>query len=150
MATRPNSSNFIVRDGERAVCRKYLARMAGLYEGDAIEETFGAPACEMDCEDCELHVAQSDANRKFLTALRSPEDLIRVLDIKVIEEKRKILRPHEYLGYKTLSDALMDSRYTPKQMHELLQLAAKEPGVSTSYALFRCPECHTMEAEPWW
>ncbi len=37
----------------KCVCRKYLAVMAGTYEEDAIEQTFGAPACELDCEhDC--------------------------------------------------------------------------------------------------
>ncbi len=36
----------------RAICRKYLAHLVGLYEEDAIEGTFGAPACEMDCDKC--------------------------------------------------------------------------------------------------
>lgn len=41
-----------VVNGVKAVCRKDLAVMVGLFEEDAIEETFGAPACELDCEDC--------------------------------------------------------------------------------------------------
>jgi len=43
---------IVAVNGVKAVCREYLAFMVGLYEEDAIEETFGAPACELDCEDC--------------------------------------------------------------------------------------------------
>ena len=39
-------------NGEQAICRKDLAYMVGLFEADAIKETFGAPECELDCDGC--------------------------------------------------------------------------------------------------
>lgn len=53
METDNYPPKFVIKGGERAVCRGYLAIMAGLYEADAIKETFGAPMCELDCDDCE-------------------------------------------------------------------------------------------------
>jgi hypothetical protein len=43
-----------VVNGVKCVCRKDLTFMVGLFEEDAIKETFGAPMCELDCEDCPL------------------------------------------------------------------------------------------------
>lgn len=37
------------RQKTKCVCREYLAAMVGLYEEDAIEATFGAGMCELDC-----------------------------------------------------------------------------------------------------
>lgn len=45
-------SLYVKKDGVTCLCRKGLAFLAGTYEGDAIEETFHAPICELDCEGC--------------------------------------------------------------------------------------------------
>lgn len=37
-----------------AVCRTTLMALVGLYEEDAIEEAFGSPECQRDCDGCNL------------------------------------------------------------------------------------------------
>ena len=40
-----------LRNRTKYVCRHFLGIMAGTYEEDAVKETFGAPACELDCNE---------------------------------------------------------------------------------------------------
>lgn len=52
MERRKLITSLVTVNGEKAVCRKFLAIMVGLFEADSIKETFGASMCELDCEDC--------------------------------------------------------------------------------------------------
>ena len=42
----------VTMNGVKCLCRRALALIAGCYEADAIEQTFGRPVCELDCEGC--------------------------------------------------------------------------------------------------
>ncbi len=45
---------YVTMNGVKCCCRRALALLAGCFEEDAIEQTFGRPMCELDCEDCGL------------------------------------------------------------------------------------------------
>lgn len=59
-------SGIVYVNGEKAVCRYHLSAMSGLYEQDAVRETFGVGACELDCEGCAHKAEQQESYIDFL------------------------------------------------------------------------------------